>query len=126
MRRYEIRVDGEFSAAHQLRLYDGSMEPLHGHNWKIEVYVEADQLDSMGVVADFRLVQQALDGRLRRWHDSFLNEHPEFASRNPSTEHVAATLFDDLRPALPAGVRLRRVRVWETSRCAALVEETTE
>ena len=47
-----------FSAAHQLRLYDGSLEPLHGHNWQVKVTVVAAKLDSIGVVMDFHELER--------------------------------------------------------------------
>jgi 6-pyruvoyltetrahydropterin/6-carboxytetrahydropterin synthase len=34
---FDITATRTFSAAHQLRLYDGSLEPLHGHNWVVRV-----------------------------------------------------------------------------------------
>ena len=42
---FEITTTRTFAAAHQLRLYDGSLEPLHGHNWRVQVTVCA--ADSM-------------------------------------------------------------------------------
>ena len=41
---FEITTTRQFSASHQLRLYDGSLEPLHGHNWQVKVTVAADSL----------------------------------------------------------------------------------
>ena len=38
---FEITTTRWFSAAHQLRLYDGALEPVHGHNWKIKVIISA-------------------------------------------------------------------------------------
>ena len=50
---YEVNVKAGFSAAHQLRLYDGKYENHHGHNWSAQVTVEADELDTMGVGFEF-------------------------------------------------------------------------
>src|SRR5688572_2195891 len=38
---FEITTTRHFSAGHQLVLYDGSLEPLHGHNWVVKVSVTA-------------------------------------------------------------------------------------
>jgi hypothetical protein len=46
-------------------------------------------------------------------HNRHLNELEAFASLNPSAENVALVVARSL-PALPAGVRLARVVVWET------------
>ncbi len=114
---YELTTTTGFAAAHQLRLYDGSLEPLHGHNWRVRVCVQADRLDAIGVVMDFheleRLVKQVLDPM----HNRHLNDLPAFAALNPTTEHVALHIARSLR--LPQAVRLKWVKVWETPENAA-------
>jgi 6-pyruvoyltetrahydropterin/6-carboxytetrahydropterin synthase len=110
---FDITTTRTFSAAHQLRLYDGSLEPLHGHNWKVQVTVSADRLDAIGVVMDFHELARLVDRVVRPMHNRHLNELEAFASLNPSAENVALVVARSL-PALPAGVRLARVVVWET------------
>jgi hypothetical protein len=34
---FQISTTREFAAAHALRVYDGSLEPVHGHNWRVRV-----------------------------------------------------------------------------------------
>lgn len=119
MATYEILLTTEFSAAHQLRLPDGSLEPLHGHNWKVEVYIEGAQLDQMDVLADFTVVRPQLLDVCAALHDTHLNEHPAFQTDNPSTERVAKLIHDLLAPNISENVKISRVRVWETSTCAA-------
>ena len=46
---YEVTVKTGFSAAHQLRYYDGKYENLHGHNWIAIVTVETKELDKIGL-----------------------------------------------------------------------------
>ena len=41
---YEITVISEFTAAHALRLDDGSLEPSHDHIWPVQVTVAAERL----------------------------------------------------------------------------------
>ncbi|WP_353891030.1 6-carboxytetrahydropterin synthase, partial [uncultured Victivallis sp.] len=38
---FEIEIDRSFSAAHQLRGYNGDCCKLHGHNYKITVTVRS-------------------------------------------------------------------------------------
>lgn len=116
---YELTLRGEFSAAHQIRLHDGSMEPLHGHNWRVEVELSAKSLDSIGIVADFVMLERRLKDVLARYHNCSLNAHPDFAELNPTTEHVARSIAIHIGEGLPNDVSLARVRVWETSNCAA-------
>jgi len=115
-----IRCTRRFSAGHQLVLYDGSLEPIHGHNWRVTVTVAADQLDSIGVVMDFHELERLLDAIIQPMHNRHLNELPAFASSNPSAENVAVHVQRFLK--LPKGISLRSVEVWETDDCSALVE----
>ncbi len=109
---FEITTTRHFSAAHQLRLYDGSLETLHGHNWKVTVTVASDELDSIGVVMDFHDLEKQVDAILSPMHNHHLNDLPAFAAMNPSTENVALHIAGALR--LPPGARLVKVEVWET------------
>jgi len=119
MPRYELLLESHFSAAHRLRMPDGSLEPLHGHNWKVEVYLEGPRLDGCDLLADFVELQRRLSTVVGGLHDTYLNELPAFANFNPSTERVAQHLHEALAPGLPPGVRIRMVRVWEAPGCAA-------
>jgi len=117
--RYEILLRAEFSAAHQLRLGDGSLEPLHGHNWRVEVFLEGPKLDETGMLADFTLLQPVLHEITLGMHNTNLNDLPVFSRCNPSTEHIARHIHDCFTRKLPSSVWISRVRVWETSNCAA-------
>jgi len=116
---YELTLLAEFSAAHQLRLPDGSMEPLHGHNWQVEACIEGSGLAASGWLADFTVLQPQLDAIVAELHDRHLNEHPAFAHINPTTEHVARHIAERLSVGIAHGLRVGWVRVWETRRCAA-------
>ncbi|MCK6457751.1 MAG: 6-carboxytetrahydropterin synthase [Phycisphaerae bacterium] len=119
MATYELTIESEFSAAHRLRMYDGAYEPLHGHNWKVECYFEADRLDEIGVAADFTLLRDRVLRAVGELHDTYLNDLAPFAGVNPSTENVARHLYERIAVGLASTVRLRRVRVWEAAGCAA-------
>ncbi|HEX4124629.1 MAG TPA: 6-carboxytetrahydropterin synthase [Tepidisphaeraceae bacterium] len=109
---FEISTIRHFSAAHQLRLYDESLEPLHGHKWVIRVAVWAEKLDAIGVVMDFHELERLVEAIVRPWHNTHLNDTPAFAQLNPSAENVAWFVGKSLR--LPSGVSLSEVTVWET------------
>ncbi len=116
---YEIVLRTEFSAAHRLRMPDGDYEPLHGHNWGVEVFLEGPTLDSAGLLADFTVLQRNLAGVIRPLRDRCLNDLPAFSERNPSTEWVARYIAEAFAPQVPPGVHLAKVRVWETNGCGA-------
>jgi len=112
---FEITTTRRFSAAHQLRFYDGSLEPLHGHNWRVKVTVGSAGVDSIGVVMDFHELERLVDAVLAPLHNRHLNEVPPFPSVNPSAENVAMHVGKSLGKAvLPAGVVLLSAEVWET------------
>ncbi len=114
---FEINTTRHFSASHQLRLYDGSIEPLHGHNWVVQVAVSASKLDAIGVVMDFHELERLVDAVVLPMHNRHLNDLPAFASVNPSAENVARHVGQSL--TLPDAVVLRAVTVWETPGNAA-------
>ena len=110
---FEISTTRSFSAAHALRLYDNSLEPVHGHNWRVRVTVSSRDLDPIGVVMDFHELERLVDAIVAPWHNRHLNECPPFAQGlNPSAENVALHIGRSLK--LPANVRLSGVEVWET------------
>lgn len=123
---FQITTTRHFSAAHQLRLYDGSLELLHGHNWRVKVTVAAPRLDPIGVVMDFHELERLVDAILTPLHSRHLNEVPPFDSLNPSAEnvalHVGRSLTAEAPPSrtLPGGVQLVAVEVWETDENSAV------
>lgn len=115
---YEIRIQRTFCAAHQVRLPDGTLEPLHGHNWTVTVTVAADQLDGSGFVMDFHVLEKQLEGVLGPWNNRHLNETETFSRLNPSAENIAYQIARSL--TLPERVRLVSVEITEAPGCMAV------
>ena len=112
---FEVTVEDEFSAVHYLKLYDGSWEPRHGHQFKVAVTMRSKTLDSMGVVVDFEWLKPSLKEVLAEFHEKSFNDHPEFRSRNTSTENIAKMIHDRLEKKAPQdGAKIVKVTVWET------------
>jgi len=115
---FDITITREFCAGHQLRFPDGSLEPMHGHNWRVRVTVEASALDDLGCVMDFHVLEGQLDAILQPLHNRHLNSLPPFDRvLNPSAENVAYHIANGLR--LPANVTLKSVQVTEAPGCEA-------
>jgi 6-pyruvoyltetrahydropterin/6-carboxytetrahydropterin synthase len=112
-RQYEVSVETTFAASHQLRGYRGDIEPLHGHNFRVEAFVSAETLAELGVVIDFIELEAELRKIVAPFDHRHVNEIPPFDRENPTTENLARFVFEQLGPRLPKGVALRRVRVWE-------------
>jgi len=119
MSMFEVTVSGWFAAAHQLRLLDGSIETLHGHNWHVRVTWRGRTLDGMGVLVDFTQVKPQLEKLLATFHDRNLNELAAFAGINPSAENVAALIAASMKTGTPAEVALHCVEVEEAPGCTA-------
>lgn len=117
---YELRVITQFAAAHQLRIFGGKCEKLHGHNWRIEVSLAGDKLNDGGLLIDFREVKEATDGILEELDHSFLNELPQFEDQSPSSENIAAYVFEKLSSKLNnKRIRVTKVTAWESDSAGA-------
>ena len=112
---YEVKVARRFAAAHQLRNFRGKCEELHGHNWRIEVILTGEELNNAGLLIDFREVKEATDGILEELDHSFLNELPQFKDQNPSSENIAAYIFEKLSSRLNNNqIKVTKVIAWES------------
>jgi 6-pyruvoyltetrahydropterin/6-carboxytetrahydropterin synthase len=116
---YELRIERRFFAWHALRLYDGSFEPVHSHDWHVEVCLQAATLDAIGLAMDFHELERMVAATLDPLRDTDLNTHPALAGANPSAEHIARHLCAVLAPRLPAGTSLSSVTITESPGCRA-------
>ncbi len=116
---YTLEVEGEFAAAHQLREYSGKCERLHGHNWRVRLAVEAEELPATGMLVDFGELKRLLGTCLERYDHGFLNETPPFDRLNPTSERLARAIAEAAAESLPPPARVSAVTVWESDRCSA-------
>jgi len=112
---YEIKIKDDFAAAHNLRDVGGKCESLHGHNFTVEVAVESEDLDELGMVVDFRLLKAKTRAILDNLDHRYLNELPFFRETNPSSESLAAYIFAEIARQVDQGSRrVSWVSVWES------------
>ena len=97
---FHIFIKSHFSAGHHLREYPGNCERPHGHNWKVEVTVKADSLDTLGMGLDFKALKNEVNKVLDTLDHHDLNEHADFQSVNPSSENIAVYIFNNLQNIL--------------------------
>lgn len=121
---FEISVEETFAAAHALRGYRGKCEKVHGHNYTVEVTIQGEQLDSLGLLVDFVVLKRLLHGAVERLDHQFLNDVPPFDADNPSAENMAKYFYDEMSKELAAGgfevpIRVAQVRIWETDTSTA-------
>ena len=122
---FEVSYETTFCSTHRLTDAGKPVEPIHGHDWRVEVVCVGDALDGLGVVIDFEVLKKAMAEIGATFHYKDMNEHPGLAGQSPSAEVVARYIFKTLQRALGAeGRLLRRVRVWEAPGCTATYYES--
>jgi 6-pyruvoyltetrahydropterin/6-carboxytetrahydropterin synthase len=122
---YEVKIVTQFAAAHRLENFNGKCESLHGHNWKVEVFLAGKDLNGTGLLMDFGLVKALTKEVLEEIDHKYLNELAAFQDRNPSSENLACYLFERLGAIFNRdGVKVSRVNVWESdTSCASYYQD---
>jgi len=122
---YELKILTQFSAAHRLENFNGKCEALHGHNWKVEVFLQGRELDDAGLLMDFGVIKARVNEVLEEIDHKYLNELPAFKDQNPSSENLASYLFERLAGVLNrGGAQVSRVNVWESdTSCASYYQD---
>ncbi|OPZ85687.1 MAG: 6-carboxy-5,6,7,8-tetrahydropterin synthase [bacterium ADurb.Bin429] len=119
---FRMTVEGRFSAAHSLRGYPGPCCQLHGHNYLVQVRLEGEELDELGMLVDYTDVKAALIDALAPFDHQYLNDLPDFVAVNPTSEALARLLYSRVserlftREELRRRVRLTEVIVFENER----------
>lgn len=120
---YELKVTTHFAAAHQLKLVALKCENLHGHNWKVEVYLTGKNLNDAGVLMDFGEIKTAVNGIMDDLDHKYLNELEFFKAKNPSSENISYYIAHALQEKISSpGVTVSKVTAWESDdACATYV-----
>ena len=124
-----------FCYGHRLLNYNGKCQHLHGHNGIVEIEIESDSLDELGMVVDFGEIRKAVKG----WIDSNLDhkmilcrQDPviEFLAQmgeplyimdeNPTAENIAKHIYKQVQSQ---GFKVREIRLWETPSSYASYQE---
>ncbi len=112
---FEIDIERDFSAAHQLKGYQGNCSALHGHNWTVQAVIQVSELDELGIGIDFRKLKRDLDDILEKYDHRNLSELPEFSASNPTSERLAELVYRRLAERVNDGrVKVQRVRICES------------
>ncbi|HWE23921.1 MAG TPA: 6-carboxytetrahydropterin synthase [Myxococcales bacterium] len=114
---YRVSKQLWFSAAHQVRLSADRCEAMHGHNYRLVVHAEAEELDATSYVLDFGALKSAAVEAAARFDHRNINEVEPFrdGGRNPTAEELARFFAEELGRRLDDGrVRISKVEVFET------------
>ena len=112
---YSLGMRREFSARHYLIGGDwGAENSEHAHHYRMELVLEALNLDQHGYLVDIVEVEQHLEAVIADVAGRTLNDLAAFAGLNPSIERLATILHAAFRPRL-AHLRLEALTVtlWE-------------
>src|SRR3970040_775377 len=93
---FQVWVEESFAAGHALRGYRGKCENVHGHNYKVRVTLEGPELNSIGLLYDFKDLKEAIHCAIRKLDHQFLNDVPPFDVLNPSAENIARYFYDEV------------------------------
>ena len=111
---YTLAVKRSFVARHFLVGGDwGQENQLHSHHYTVEVQVEGKVLNPHGYLVDIVALEAHLDDLVAYYREQILNELPEFAGLNPSIEHFARLLCQELLSRIKDPLHALTAKVWE-------------
>jgi len=117
---YELKVVTKFAAAHQLTMVGEKCENMHGHNWKVEVYVRGEKTDDAGVLIDFGIVKKHVRAIMAMLDHKYLNELDYFQNSQPSSENIAYFVANELQKRIDnPSARVSKVTAWESDDASA-------
>lgn len=107
---FHLKTISTFSAAHSVTLPNGDREPVHGHNWRLEVSLASPALSKFGMVEDFEKIKMIVrETVLERLDHSCLNDLID----PPTCEKTAEWIFGELKKKID----LESVTLWESQNC---------
>lgn len=111
---YTLAVQRDFVARHFLVGGEwGAENQQHSHHYRIELQLEGPTLDRHGYLVDIVAIEAHLEELVAYFRDQTLNDLPEFAGLNPSIEHFARILCEELLSRIKAPLRAVTVKIWE-------------
>jgi 6-pyruvoyltetrahydropterin/6-carboxytetrahydropterin synthase len=122
---FEVTVEQTFAAGHALREYKGKCENVHGHNYRVQITVEGEKLNRIGLLVDFVELKKAVREVADRLDHQFINDLEPFTVINPSAENMAKYFYDEVSRRLDfqnseAPSRVSQIKVWETDTSIAV------
>ncbi|MCX6687873.1 MAG: 6-carboxytetrahydropterin synthase [Methanoregula sp.] len=126
-----IYKEVQFDASHRLLHYKGKCANLHGHRWKVEVWVEGEPDATTGILIDYNVIREIVE---KFDHQILLNAADPMAACIEKFQHVITTtgdptselLADLLRQDLTRycgshqiTAKVTKIRVWESPSCFA-------
>lgn len=133
----------KFCAGHRLLGHEGKCANLHGHNYTAQIFVSGKEVDSLGRVIDFAVINKLFKGWIdENWDHGFLLWNEDKAAiaainsldenrmyllpYNPTAENIARYLVTEVAPGLVRQIKdydvsVPKVILWETENSFAEV-----
>ena len=113
---YTVAVQRDFIARHFLVGGDwGEENEPHAHHYVVEVRLEGYGLDQHGYLADICDIESVLENLIEYYRDKVLNELPGFKDLNPSLEHIASIICNDIANKIETSqLTALIVKIWES------------
>lgn len=113
---YQLAITRDFIAQHFLIGGDwGKENRKHSHHYKVEVRIEAPELDRHGYLVDIVDLETALSKIIETFADNTLNDLAPFRGLNPSLERFARIIWQSLVEKLEFEPGRLSVRLWENN-----------
>ncbi|AXB44635.1 6-pyruvoyl trahydropterin synthase family protein [Amycolatopsis albispora] len=101
---FSVNVRGHIMVAHSFRgEVFGPAQQLHGATFVVDATFRRSELDSDNIVVDIGLATEQLSAVLGELNYRNLDDVPEFAGTNTSTEFLAKVIADRLADKVHAG-----------------------
>jgi 6-pyruvoyltetrahydropterin/6-carboxytetrahydropterin synthase len=127
----EVQID----TSHRLLHYEGKCANLHGHRWKIEIWIEGEPDPVTKILIDYSMIKKIVD---KYDHQIILNKDDPMVPRieefhqvittpgDPTSELMASIIREDIytfcrNHAIKATVP--KIRVWESPTAFAELNE---
>jgi len=122
---YTIRKTFKFELAHRLNsAYSKCCLKWHGHSYKVEVFLQAKELNEDSMVMDFGELKNNIQHYIDQWDHSSLDG--QLLGWNPTAETMAKKMYDYISNRTLVAERrvtVKKVRVHETETGYAEYEE---
>ena len=121
---FKLVVKKEFSSAHILHGHPGDCKRMHGHNWIVEAKIEGDNINSIGMVIDFKDIKKNLADIVSKLDHRFLNEIEPFTENNPTAENISKYIYKELSKNINTdNIKVSEIKLSEASNSAVIYKE---
>lgn len=126
----------EFDSAHRVIGHQNKCKYLHGHRYVLEVTAAINELDELGMVADFGFLKQVIkdwidhnfdhnvilhknDKDLGEYISKYTGQSVYYLETNPTAENIALHLKQDIIPVLfiKSPFQIIKIKLYETPNC---------